>query len=152
MFNTGCLVIHKRPSLLNIRHIHCTILCADDCFGGLATLRLAQPSYWFSSCLTFQNCNVITCHTQACWKPSAKGTVVAPYHPKKTTHSTGRSGQALVLTGLLLSMSHLHTYTHIKTDGDMYTPPQRMHERREPWAASSISVKGLLHRDMKFWG
>lgn len=40
---------------------------------------MAQPSHCFPSCLTFPNCNVITCHTPACWKPSAKGsTVVLP--------------------------------------------------------------------------
>lgn len=68
-------------------------------------------------------------------------------------NNTSWSGQVLVLTGLLLCVSHLHTCTHRKdSQWHGYTPSEAVVERHEPWAVSSISVKGLLHGDMKFWG
>lgn len=86
---------------------------SDTAQGDMNTLTFAYPSYWFPSCLTFQKCNVITCCTQACWKPSAKGTVVA----LSQTHwrHTALASVVLALTGLKLSMSHLHTDRQTET-------------------------------------
>lgn len=97
-------------------------MSVEDCIRDLDTLRLASSSHWFSSCLTFRNWNVITCYMLACWKPSAKGTVLW-YCSGSPQNKTGWNCQVPVLNGLLLSMSHLHTCTRRTA---VSTHPQRL--------------------------